>query len=46
MLDLIVTRIQTYKGVEKIELFITTKLAFYQDWLKKEIDKSLQQSVY
>jgi len=46
MLDLIVTIIQTYKGVEKIELFITTKLAFYQDWLKKEIDKSLQQSVY
>ena len=46
MLDLIVTRIQTYKGVEKIELFITTKLAFYQDWLKKEIDKRLQQSVY
>ena len=46
MLDLIVTRIQTYKGVEKIELFITTKLAFYQNWLNKEIDKSLQQSVY
>ena len=45
MLDLIVTRIQTYKGVEKIELFITTKLAFYQNWLNKEIDKSLQQSV-
>jgi len=45
MLDLIVTRLQTYKGVEKIELFITTKLAFYQNWLNKEIDKSLQQSV-
>jgi DNA-binding Lrp family transcriptional regulator len=46
MLDLIVTRLQTYKGVEKIELFITTKLAFYQDWLKKEIEKRLQQSIY
>ena len=46
MLDLIVTRLQTYKGVEKIELFITTKLAFYQNWLKKEIDKRLQQSIY
>ena len=40
-LDLILTRIQTYKGVKKIELFITTKLAFYQDWLKKEIDKRI-----
>jgi DNA-binding Lrp family transcriptional regulator len=45
MLDLIVTRLQTYNGVEKIELFITTKLSFYQDWLKKEIDKRLYQSI-
>ena len=42
MLDLIVTRLQTYKGVEKMELFITTKLAFYQEWLKKEVDKRQQ----
>jgi DNA-binding Lrp family transcriptional regulator len=46
VLDLIVTRLQTYKGVEKIELFITTKLSFYQDWLKKEIDKRIQQRNY
>lgn len=45
MLDLIITRLQTYKGVEKIELFITTKLSFYQEWLKKEIDKRLHQSI-
>ena len=41
-LDLILTRLQSYNGVQKIELFITTKLTFYQDWLKKEIDKRLK----
>jgi DNA-binding Lrp family transcriptional regulator len=43
-LDLILTRLQSYNGVQKIELFITTKLTFYQDWLKKEIDKRFKVS--
>ena len=38
-LDLILTRLQSYKGIKKIDLFITTRLTFYQDWLKKEINK-------
>jgi DNA-binding Lrp family transcriptional regulator len=42
-LDLILTRLQSYKGIKKIDLFITTRLTFYQDWLKKEIDKRLGQ---
>ena len=41
-LDLILTRLQSYNGVQKIELFITTKLTFYQDWLKKEINNRLK----
>jgi DNA-binding Lrp family transcriptional regulator len=42
-LDLILTRLQSYKGIKKIDLFITTRLTFYQDWLKKEINKRLDQ---
>jgi DNA-binding Lrp family transcriptional regulator len=42
-LDLILTRLQSYKGIKKIDLFITTRLTFYQDWLKKEINKRLGQ---
>jgi DNA-binding Lrp family transcriptional regulator len=38
-LDLILTRLQSYKGIKKIDLFITTRLTFYQDCLKKEINK-------
>jgi DNA-binding Lrp family transcriptional regulator len=42
-LDLILTRLQSYKGIKKIDLFITTRLTFYQDWLKKEINKRWDQ---
>jgi DNA-binding Lrp family transcriptional regulator len=42
-LDLILTRLQSYKGIKKIDLFITTRLTFYEDWLKKEINKRLGQ---
>jgi DNA-binding Lrp family transcriptional regulator len=44
-LDLILTKLQSYKGVQKIDLFITTRLAFYQDWLKREINKRLSQII-
>jgi DNA-binding Lrp family transcriptional regulator len=44
-LDFILTRLQSYKGVKKIDLFITTRLAFYQDWLKREINKRLDQII-
>jgi hypothetical protein len=37
--------LQSYKGVQKIDLFITTRLAFYQDWLKREINKRLSQII-
>jgi DNA-binding Lrp family transcriptional regulator len=40
--DSILTKIKSYDGVERAELFITTKLVYYHEWLKKEIDKSLK----
>jgi DNA-binding Lrp family transcriptional regulator len=40
--DSILTKIKSYDGVERAELFITTKLVYYYEWLKKEIDKSLK----
>jgi DNA-binding Lrp family transcriptional regulator len=40
--DSILTKIKSYDGVERAELFITTKLVYYHGWLKKEIDKSLK----
>jgi hypothetical protein len=36
------TRIKSYDGVDHVGLFITTKLVYYHEWLKKEIDKSLK----
>jgi DNA-binding Lrp family transcriptional regulator len=40
--DSILTRIKSYDGVDHVGLFITTKLVYYHEWLKKEIDKSLK----
>jgi len=39
---LILRRLDSYEGVNGTEMFITTKLVYYQDWLKKEIDKRLK----
>jgi hypothetical protein len=35
-------QIASYDGVEEDEVFITTKLTYYQEWLKREIDKRLR----
>jgi hypothetical protein len=40
--DLILRRLDSYEGVNGMEMFITTKLVYYQDWLKREIDKRLK----
>jgi hypothetical protein len=40
--DSILTKVKSYDGVERVELFITTKLVYYHEWLKKEIDRSLK----
>ena len=43
--DLIVTTIESYDGVNHVELFITTKIVFYQEWLRREINKRLKSEV-
>jgi DNA-binding Lrp family transcriptional regulator len=37
----ILRRLESYDGVNKVEVFITTSLTYYQDWLKSEIDKRI-----
>jgi DNA-binding Lrp family transcriptional regulator len=39
----ILRRLESYDGVNKVEVFITTSLVFYQDWLKSEVDKRISQ---
>jgi Lrp/AsnC family leucine-responsive transcriptional regulator len=35
----ILIRIESFSGVTRTDLFITTKLIYYQEWLLREIDK-------
>jgi len=41
--NLILRRLESYEGVNKVEPFITTSLTIYQDWLKSEIDNRISQ---
>jgi Lrp/AsnC family transcriptional regulator for asnA, asnC and gidA len=38
----ILTRLESYDGVNRTEAFVTTKLIYYQEWLKREINKRLE----
>jgi DNA-binding Lrp family transcriptional regulator len=40
--DSIVTRVKSYGGVQGVELFIITRLAYHQEWLVREINKKLK----
>ena len=40
--DSIVTRVKSYGGVQAVELFITTKVVYHQEWLVREINKKLR----
>jgi hypothetical protein len=40
--DLILRRLESYEGVNSTETLITTKLSYYEDWVKREIDKRLR----
>jgi len=40
--DLILNRLESYEGVNEMESFITTKLVYYQDWLKRAVEKRLR----
>jgi DNA-binding Lrp family transcriptional regulator len=41
-IDLVVTKIGSYEGVVDTELFITTKLTSYHEWVKTAIDKKMK----
>ena len=41
--NLILRRLESYDGVNKVESFITTGVKIYQDWLRSEIDKRISQ---
>jgi DNA-binding Lrp family transcriptional regulator len=44
--NLILRRLESYDGVNKVESFIGTSLTIYQDWLKSEIDKRITSQKY
>ena len=35
------TRVKSYDGVKEVELFITTRVAYHEEWLIREINKKL-----
>ena len=39
----ILTRLESYDGVKEVEHFITTSRVYYQDWLKREVNKRISQ---
>jgi DNA-binding Lrp family transcriptional regulator len=39
----ILTRLESYEGVKEVEHFITINRVYYQDWLKREVDKRISQ---
>ena len=39
----ILTRLESYEGVKQVEHFITINRVYYQDWLKREVDKRISQ---
>jgi hypothetical protein len=40
--DLIFKKLNSYHGVNRVDLFITTRLIYHQEWLKREIDKRIE----
>jgi DNA-binding Lrp family transcriptional regulator len=41
-IELILTRSLSFDGVENTELFIMTRMGYYIDWLKRELNRSLK----
>jgi len=38
----VLRKLESYDGVNRVEIFITTSLVHCQDWLKREIDKRIK----
>ena len=43
--ELILTRLLSFDGVESAELFIMTRMGYYIDWLKREINRKLKSEI-
>jgi hypothetical protein len=41
--DFILAKVASFKGVKSADVYILTKLQYYDDWIIKEIDKRLPQ---
>jgi hypothetical protein len=37
IIDSIVTRVRSYGGVQRVKLFIITRVAYHEEWLVREI---------
>jgi hypothetical protein len=44
--NLILRRLESYDGVNKVESYIVTSLTIYQDLIKSEIDKRITSQKY
>lgn len=44
-IDMILTTIESYNGVRTIELAILSKIEYYEDWLRKSVNKKLNNKV-
>jgi hypothetical protein len=42
IVNLILQSLESYDGVYGVEVFITTNLQYYQEWLKREIDTRIE----
>jgi DNA-binding Lrp family transcriptional regulator len=40
--DLIFKKLDSYHGVNRVDLFITSMLTYHQEWLKREINKRIE----
>jgi DNA-binding Lrp family transcriptional regulator len=40
--NLILRTLESYDGVNNVEVFLTTSLVYYQEWLKRAIDKRIK----
>jgi len=39
----ILRKLESYEGVKEVKNFIGTRRVYYQDWLKREVDKRISQ---
>lgn len=41
-IESILSKVKTFKGVKKVDVFQPIRIRFFQDWIRKEIDAKLQ----